>query len=125
MWDGYKLQLSGGLMDGDSLVFSLPETILEQTGYDFEAYVHSPEIASDGSSQTLEADVLDNARALVIIGGEGVEVTLGSTGTDAIPADPVLLVSNEDDGTGYDQITITNNSSEERKVVVMACSYKT
>ncbi len=125
MWDGYKLQVSGGLMEGDSLLMSIPEIILEEGGYDFEAYVHSPEVAADGGSQALEADVLDNARVILVAGGEGVTVTLGSTGTDSISADPVLLVSNEDDGTGYDQITLTNNSSEERKVFVMACSYKT
>lgn len=124
MADRYKFQISGGIMNGEEIERALPEVIAEKYGYDFEEYWHRLEVAA-AVSQTLEADVLDNARAILVIGGEGVTVTFGSTGTDALPANPFLFVADEEAGTGYDQITVTNNGSREQKVTIIACSYKT
>jgi hypothetical protein len=124
MADGYSFQLSGGIMNGEAVERALPEIIANQVGYDFEEYWHRLEVAASGS-QVLSADVLDNARVIIVLGGEGITVTFGTTGTDEIPADPFLVVCEETNGSGYDQLTIKNNDASEQAVTVIACSYKT
>ncbi len=124
MADGYSFLLSGGIMNGETVERALPEIKADRSGYDFEEYWHRLEVAANGS-QILEADVLNDARVVIVHGGEGIAVTFGSTGTEEIPADPFLAVCEETNGSGFDQLTITNNSTREQKVTVIVCSYKT
>ncbi|MCP4538523.1 MAG: hypothetical protein GY832_15415 [Chloroflexi bacterium] len=124
MADGYSFQLSGGIMNGETVERALPEIIANRSGFDFEEYWHRLEVAA-GASQILEVDVLNDARVIIVVGGEGITVTFGSTGTEELPADPALLISEETNGSGFDQLAINNNSTREQKVTVIACSYKT
>lgn len=124
MADGYSFQLSGGMMNGQEVERALPEIIANRAGYDFEEYWHRLEVAAAGS-QVLETDVLNDARVIIVVGGEGITVVFGSTGTEEIPADPGLFVAAETNGSGYDQLTINNDSAREQKVTVIVCSYKT
>jgi len=127
--DGYTVQLSGGLMDGEDIVRSLPEVIASKGGYDFEEYWHRLEIAAAvgalPATEVLDIDILDNARVIIVYGGEGVTVTYGGTGSDEVPCDPFAVACNETTGSGFDTITLTNSGSREQKVEVVVFSYKT
>ena len=119
----YNVQVTGGLMDGNTLVRSLPAVIADATGYDFEDYWHSFEVAG-GGSQVIPIDILDNARVIIVYGGAGITVVFDADGTDAIPADPFLVVTNETSGSGFDQITVANSGSTEQQVTVIAFAFK-
>lgn len=129
MANSYSIQISGGIMDGDDVARSLPETIANATGYDFEDYWHGLEIpafvTADANAKTLDLDILDNPRMLIILGSEGICAVLGSTGTDEVKCDPFHICSDETDGLALDTIEIRNKSSREQKVTVIAFSYKT
>lgn len=132
--NSYKIQLSGGLVNGEDIVRSLPETIAKAGGYDFEEYWHTLEIpafvTADANAKTLDIDDLDNPRMLIILGGEGVCAVLGGTGTDEVQCNPMHVSSNETDGIStttlpLDTIELRNKSSREQRATVIVFSYKT
>jgi len=126
--DRYSFQISGGLMDGDTALRLIEGGIANKHGYDFEDYWHRFEVpgatGSTPSEVTIEADILDNARILIVLGGPDVAVLLGDTGMEEIPCDPFLVVSDEGNGTGYSKITVVNNGAADQKVTVIACAFK-
>ncbi|NIV37476.1 MAG: hypothetical protein GWN58_51075, partial [Anaerolineae bacterium] len=56
--------------------------------------------------------------ALIVIGATGITFKLDSTGTDAINADPIAIVSDDEDGLGIDEILISNGDTAEHTVTV-------
>jgi hypothetical protein len=74
-----------------------------------------------GAADTaLKLNLLTDPKMLVVMGAKGVSFKLDAEGTDAIAADPVAVVGNEDAGLGIDEILLSNSDAVEHEVIVIA-----
>jgi len=83
----------------------------------FWAEVAVPAAAVDTA---LLLNLLTDPKAIIVIGATGISFKLDSTGTDAIAADPIAIVSDDDAGLGIDQILLSNGDTQEHTVTVIA-----
>lgn len=72
------------------------------------------------SDVVLKLNLLTDPKMLVVIGAEGISFKLDSTGTDAIAANPVAVIGDEDAGLGIDEILLSNGDTQSHTVVVIA-----
>ena len=72
------------------------------------------------SDTVLKLNLLTDPKILVVIGAKGVSFKLDSTGTDAIAANPIAVLGDEDEGLGIDEILLSNSDSQAHEVTVIA-----
>lgn len=68
-------------------------------------------VAAAASDTNIKLAGLTDPKILVVYGGNGISFKLDSTGTDAISADPIAIVGNENNGLGIDEILISNSGA--------------
>ena len=117
MADNYTVQVVTTLLTGTTTDRTKTDTADDSLSESFWAEVRLPAGASD---TTLKLNLLTDPKVLVIYGGTGCSFKLDSTGTDAIAADPVAVVGNEDAGLGIDEILLSNSDEEEHTLTVIA-----
>jgi hypothetical protein len=115
--DNYTVQLVTKLLTGTSVDITDDTTADDTCTETFWAQVQLEAAASD---VVLKLNLLTDPKVLIVIGGEGVSFKLDSTGTDAIGADPIAVVSNENDGLSIDEVLLSNTDTQARAVTVIA-----
>lgn len=77
-------------------------------------------VEAGGADVVLKLNLLTDPAALIVIGAKGISFKLDSTGTDAIAADPIAVVSDDDAGLGIDEILLSNSDSQSHVITVIA-----
>jgi len=115
--DSYSVQVVTSLLTGTSTDRTNTTTADDMCDETFWAEVSLPAAASD---TVLKLNLLTDPKVLVVLGAKGVSFKLDSTGTDAIHADPVAVVGDEDDGLGIDEVLLSNSDSQAHDVIIIA-----
>lgn len=115
--DNYSVSVVSALLTGTTTDRTQTTTADDSCDETFWAEVSLESAASD---VVLELNLLTDPKILVVCGAKGISFKLDSTGTDAIGADPVAVVSDEDAGLGIDQILLSNSDSQAHDVTVIA-----
>ena len=117
MSDNYTVQTVTALLTSTTTDRTKTVTADASCTENFWAEVKLPAAAAD---TVLLLNLLTDPKILVVAGGTGISFKLNSIGTDAIGADPIAVVSNEDAGLSIDQILLSNSSAVETTVTVIA-----
>ncbi|HUW96435.1 MAG TPA: hypothetical protein VMW58_11670 [Anaerolineae bacterium] len=113
----YSVGLTTAILDGSSTVRTDTTTGTGTIAESFWAEVSVPAGASD---TVLKLNLLTDPDVLIILGAEGISFKLDSTGTDAISADPIAVISNDADGLGIDEILLSNSDSAPHTITIVA-----
>ncbi|HID63651.1 MAG TPA: hypothetical protein EYP49_13080 [Anaerolineae bacterium] len=117
MSDNYEIQVKSSLLTGTSTDRTRTDTADASCTETFWAEVS---VAAEASDVTLKLNLLTDPKILVVIGAKGISFKLDSTGTDAIRANPVAVVGDEDEGLGIDEILLSNSDTQAHTVTVIA-----
>lgn len=117
MSDSYSVAVTAALLTGTATDRSESETADESCSETFWAEVSLEAGAADTA---LKLNLLTDPKILVVFGAKGVSFKLDSTGTDAIYANPIAIVGDEDDGLDIDEILLSNGDSQAHDVTVFA-----
>ena len=117
MSDNFTVQVVTKLLTGTTVNRTSDETMDDACVETFWAQVALQAGASD---VVLKLNLLTDPKVLVVIGGEGISFKLDSTGTDALGADPLAVVANENDGLGIDELLLSNSDTQSHAVTVIA-----
>lgn len=118
MSDNYTVQLVTTALTGTSTDRTDTTTADDTHDESFWAEVSLPAAATD---TVLLLNLLADPKILVVLGGTGVSFKLGHTGgTDAIAADPIAVVGDEDAGLGITGIQLSNSDTQAHDVTIVA-----
>jgi hypothetical protein len=113
----YSVQVVTSILDGTSTVRTDTTTGTGTISESFWAEVKLPAAASDTS---LALNLLTDPVMLVVIGDTGISFKLNAGGTDAISADPIAVIADDNDGLDITAILLSNSDGEEHDVTVIA-----
>jgi len=117
MSDNYSVGVTAALLTGTATDRTKTETGDDSCSETFWAEVT---LAAAAADEALLLNLLTDPKILVVMGAEGITFKLDSTGTDAIGADPVAVVANENGGLDIDQILLSNGDTQSHTVTVFA-----
>jgi len=117
MADTYSVLCTTSALTGSTTDRTKTDTATASLTEEFWAAVSLEPAASD---TVLKLNLLTDPAILVVYGGTGISFKLDSTGTDAISADPIAVVANEDAGLGIDEILLSNSDSQSHTVTIIA-----
>lgn len=92
-------------------------TLKSQSGTASEKVSQTVKIPGLASDTSIMLGLLTNPRYIIVSGAEGISIKLGAGGVDAIGADPIAVIANED-GLGHDRILISNSGAQEQEVTI-------
>ena len=85
-----------------------------------EVFWAQVQLEAAASDVVLKMNLLTDPLILVVFGDTGVSFKLDSTGTDALAADPINVISDEGAGLGIDEILLSNSDSVAHEVTIIA-----
>lgn len=117
MADNYEVEVVMSLLTGTTTDRTKTVTGDDTCTETFWAEVSLPPAAVDTA---LLLNLLTDPKILVVAGGTGISFKLNAAGTDAIGADPIAIVANEDAGLNINQILLSNSDTQAHTVTVVA-----
>lgn len=116
MANTYSLSLVTAVLEGAATERTKTTT---GTGSLTEEFWTTITVAALASDDSIQLGSLTDPVVVIVIGADGISFKLGDTGADAIGANPVAVVSDED-GLGIDEVRVSNADAAPHAVTVIA-----
>ena len=115
--DNYAVQVVTSSLTGTATDRTKTATADESASEEFWVTVS---IAAEASDITLTLSIVTDPKIVVIYGGKGISVKLGSAGTDSVGADPIAVIANEDAGLDISELLVSNSDTQAHAITVVA-----